>query len=189
MSHKAFTDGALSWLIAKIKGATIKSITASDGKLTVTNSDGSTVTSDAVINSIAPLVVPGTGTSTADNSGVAIGYASYASYNATSIGADSSAGRNSVSIGWRTYTNAKSLSTGSVAIGYKAIAGGNSVALGANSDASEDTVSVGNDTLKRRIVNVDTPTADNDAATKAYVDEQIAALKALLTVDSEATAE
>lgn len=46
-----------------------------------------------------------------------------------------------------------------------------SVSLGYQSEATEEnTVSVGNDTLKRRIINVDTPKNDNDVATKNYVD-------------------
>lgn len=66
--------------------------------------------------------------------------------------------------------------TANIAIGSGAKAGADGeaaqcVAIGDNAEASEaNTVSFGSSSRKPRIVNVGAPTADNDAATKAYVD-------------------
>lgn len=66
-----------------------------------------------------------------------------------------------------------------LAIGYNAQTDENAtqaVAIGFSSLATEsNTVSVGNETQKRRIVNVGTPVAASDAATKSYVDNAFAA--------------
>lgn len=48
---------------------------------------------------------------------------------------------------------------GAVAIGYK------------SENTVENTVSIGSETLKRRIINVDTPVEKNDAVNKYYIDE------------------
>lgn len=82
---------------------------------------------------------------------------------------------------------------GSEAIGANANVAGtvhHAIALGAESVANEDkTVSVGNDSFKRRIVNVENPTNDTDAATKVYVDSfttqviEIGSVTSALTFD------
>lgn len=86
--------------------------------------------------------------------------------------------------------------TNSTAIGATTRAGRNSTAIGANSNAADDAVAIGylsvateEDTvsfgrvydatgleLTKRLVHVGAPTADSDAATKAYVDAAIASL-------------
>ena len=82
-----------------------------------------------------------------------------------------------VCIGFEAKTgNGTAANTGNVAIGSGAKAGADGVAaqcvaIGDNAEASEEnTVSFGNSSRKPRIVNVGAPTADSDAATKAYVD-------------------
>lgn len=88
---------------------------------------------------------------------------------------------------------------GSDAIGANAHVAGavqHAVALGAESVANEDkTVSMGNDSFKRRIVNVENPTNDTDAATKVYVDSfttqviEIGSVTSTLTSDQLNTLE
>lgn len=88
---------------------------------------------------------------------------------------------------------------GSDAIGANAHVVGavqHAVALGAESVANEDkTVSMGNDSFKRRIVNVENPTNDTDAATKVYVDSfttqviEIGSVTSTLTSDQLNTLE
>ena len=107
------------------------------------------------------------------------------------IGRDTNAAEYGIAIGWSARTSASQ----DLAIGYDAGAGGgksiafgvdatataySSVAIGDKSEATEDnTVSFGSQTTKRRIVNIGAPTADTDAATKAYVDALEAKVTAL----------
>lgn len=67
----------------------------------------------------------------------------------------------------------------STAIGYAATVSENvtnAVAIGYGSQATEsNTLSVGTELIPRRIVNIDTPVNDSDAATKGYVDNALAA--------------
>lgn len=87
-----------------------------------------------------------------------------------------------IAMGSGAYAGGNSISHGKrIAIGSQAkCTSYNSVVLGANStDGGEDTVSVGSSYEQRRIVNVGTPTAGTDAATKAYVDALETKLTAL----------
>ena len=93
----------------------------------------------------------------------AVGRGAEAVYKSTAIGAAKATGSNG------------NIGIGSEAIGCAAKATAYaSVALGSKSEATETyTVSVGGPKVMRRIVNVATPTAANDAATKAYVDSKV----------------
>lgn len=106
--------------------------------------------------------------------------------NAIAVGGNSNAkGTNSTSVGWGSLAatqNTVVVGNSAGAYGYNATAigkgatanGVNSVALGQGSTAdAQNTVSVGTSSLTRRIVNVGTPTADTDAATKKYVDNSV----------------
>lgn len=83
------------------------------------------------------------------------------------------------------YSVANNATGESVAIGlWSKATGENSVALGRTSTTTEaNVVSVGGSYVvpTRRITNVGEPTADNDAATKAYVDRVDASLAALIS--------
>lgn len=101
--------------------------------------------------------------------GVAVGYKSSADSWATAVGGDAAA------------TGIQSTAVGSDATA----SAGMSVAIGAGSQATEErTFSVGNSAQYRRIVNVADPTADADAATKAYVDKVVADAIAKLKSDN-----
>lgn len=135
-----------------------------------------------------------------DNS-IAIGRSTSADYDGDiAIGWQSQTGGNAhncqnLAIGWNATAGVGANDAKTIAIGYTAGAGGGysiaignlaktsalrSVAIGDKSTTTDaDTVSVGNSTTKRRIVNVGTPTADTDAATKAYVDALETKLTAL----------
>ena len=94
---------------------------------------------------------------------VAVGESSHADEGGTSVGHNSSAGEYSVAIGDSAEANVDGVG-----------AGRGAVAIGSGSIASQDmTVSVGNSTLRRRIIRVDTPTQNDDAATKEYVDNAV----------------
>lgn len=132
------------------------------------------------LNSIAPYKVATTPTASGTNA-IAVGSNTKAT-GARSVGIGQSvtaSGAEAVAIG----TGASAANSDTVAVGHLATAktsingvaiganaqatGKGSVAIGYGSKATEaDTVSVG----ARRIVNVSTPTGDNDAANKAYVD-------------------
>ena len=84
--------------------------------------------------------------------------------NSTAIGATTRAGRNSTAIGANS-----DAADGAVAIGYLSVATEeNTVSFGRVYDSGLE--------ITKRLVHVGTPTADNDAATKAYVDSAIASL-------------
>lgn len=147
------------------------------------NSQGATVNDAAGANSIAI----GRSTSAKYDGDIAIGWQSH-------TGGDAHNYQNLV-IGYNATAGIGTHDAKTIAIGFNAGAGGSysiaignqaktsalcSVAIGDKSTATDaDTVSVGNSTTKRRIVNVGTPTADTDAATKAYVDALEAKLTAL----------
>lgn len=101
----------------------------------------------------------GGGAKAADEEAIAIGNAKASSISSIAIGKGANAGhRNAIAIGENASASGKS-----------------SVAIGSSSTATRDyVISVGTSTTKRRIMNVAKPTADNDAATKAYVDAQLA---------------
>lgn len=143
------------------------------------------------LNSIAPYKVATTPTASGTNA-IAVGSNTKAT-GARSVGIGQSvtaSGAEAVAIG----TGASAANSDTVAVGHLATAktsingvaiganaqatGKGSVAIGYGSKATEaDTVSVG----ARRIVNVSTPTGDNDAANKAYVDSADSALGTRLT--------
>lgn len=105
--------------------------------------------------------------------GVSVGYgAATGAGGAITVGALSSAsGVDAVSVGHNSKVSANS----GVAIGSSAVCKNvSSVALGAGALATaERVVSVGNAYVKRRIVMVNTPTENDDAATKGYVDNLV----------------
>lgn len=111
-----------------------------------------------------------------DNSSmaVAVGATSHADNGGTAAGHYSNAGKYSVAIG-----------EGAEATVAGTGRGRGAVAIGSGSIASQDmTVSVGNSTLRRRIIRVDTPTQNDDAATKEYVDTKIADIPSGTTINS-----
>lgn len=105
---------------------------------------------------------------------VAVGITSHADDGGTAIGHNSNAKKYSVAIG-----------EGAEATVDGTGRGRGAVAIGSGSIASQDlTVSVGNSSLRRRIIRVDTPTQDDDAATKEYVDTKIADIPSGTTINS-----
>lgn len=119
----------------------------------------------------------------AESGGIAIGPGSTA-YNqkcaATGVG--------SIAIG---YGDCRATASRAIALGDGAHAdGSSSIAIGENARASaEHVVSVGDGGSSwgpsyRRVINVDTPTADHDAATKGYVDTLVGDIEtALATIN------
>lgn len=99
------------------------------------------------------------------NQGVALGY------NATASGVGG------IAIGGRSNYVTTASAQNATAIGFAAQAAcANSVALGANSAVTSsdgNVVSVGSSFITRKIIHVATPTADTDAANKAYVDTAV----------------
>ena len=116
----------------------------------------------------------GDNASNSETKAVAVGITSHADDGGTAIGHNSNSGEYSVAIG-----------EGAEATVDGTGRGRGAVAIGSGSVASQDmTVSVGNSTLRRRIIRVDTPTEDDDAATKEYVDSKIADLPSGTTINS-----
>jgi hypothetical protein len=128
----------------------------------------------------SPIAV-GTNAQTSANYAIAIGANSTADgANNIAIGADGPAqagawASNTYSIAIGTRSKAQALTA--IAIGRNAtVASGasNSVAIGTSVNATEDNVfDIGTTAIPRRILHVNTPTADSDAATKGYVDTSL----------------
>lgn len=118
----------------------------------------------------------------------------------TVVGANSeSSGKYATSVGFYSNTyadqavslgfNSHAYAAGSMSLGTQtnvAKTGENSVAIGFGSNTDEArVVSVGSSTLYRRIINVNTPTNDHDAVTKAYADALVP--ETVTTIDESST--
>lgn len=192
-TEKSTLVGAINEAAASGGGGTSVNVISPQ---TVTTAPSTTSKYDVAIGSSAKAEASGAiaigNAATASGWGsVAIGCDLTAGYNAVAIGpgayADSNKGY-AVAIGYSTNSHgcgdnsvaiggcAESSYEKGVAIGSDAITtGAYSVAIGSDSYTEEDyTVSVGSSSQTRRIVNVADPTGDQDAATKAYVDAQLA---------------
>lgn len=175
--EKAVTDG----------GSVISlDVDQSTGHLKATHMDGSVSDAgDVMLRDVTKVTIGkdakntgdgiaiGQDTASAGDDGVAVGDRSSAAYRSTAIGTRATA---SGAINTSPMTGSDAIGWGATATAYGA------VALGAWSVAdTPNTVSVGGSTKTysvktRRIVNVEDPTGEQDAATKAYVDSHAYAL-------------